>query len=621
MSQQITIPGIGDTLADNYRILEELGRGSYGVVFKAEHLGDGRVVAVKTLLPQSVLDPEVITRFEREAQLVARLNHEAIISLIDYGQKDGLFYMSMEYVEGRDLSELLKQDAPVSPDEAFEIVRQILSALDHAHQQGIVHRDLKPANILLRPGLPGQPEQIKVLDFGIAKMVHRDGEDYKTLTQAGHVLGTPHYMSPEQIAGDIVDARADLYSVGIILYELLVGQHPFEGTSSTAVMVAHLRDDPPPLPGALERSKWGEAVRAALEKQPDDRVTTAAHFLEIISREEQLMSFDTQEVTDIFNKGSFDNLGHLFQPPTTPALSTPPNFNLGQRQPERVKVNSHIPRPTSSPSFGARPVHDEGETDSTLEWSKTGEGADYEALERLRAQHTDGVPGVRDTGDFVGLELDESAFAQRSAAPAEHVIAPAPPAKTSSNKGLIAVILLLCALLVVGIAVLFSTPPPAPDNTPKPPIPTAKKVEDKPTSKPTNNAGMLPPPDDKQEVKAQPPKEDKATVPDPETEPDKIGATKPPEPPRDTTKPDKPRRKSNVTFTIEVSPPSAKAEILVGDKVKGIAAPTKKLKLPKSDDRVTIRVQAKGYVTQSQTLAPNRDRRVKFKLKATMLEL
>lgn len=465
MSQQITIPGPGDTLAERYLILDELGRGSYGVVFKARDEENGKLVAIKTLLPQSILDREVIDRFTREAQLVSRLDHLNVISLYDYGQRDNLFYMVVEYVEGRSLTQLIEQDAPLSPEDAQHYTGQILDALAHAHEQGIVHRDLKPENILLQqPSSPEGKETVKILDFGIAKLVRGDGDEFKTLTQAGHVLGTPHYMSPEQISGDEVTAHADLYSVGIILYELLVGKHPFEGTTSTAVMVAHLRDDPPPLPGALEQSKWGAAVREALEKQPFDRVASARAFLEIISREENL-----DEITSIyepsFHDGELDaTLGpgsgaHLqektrvYQPGGIPRLSAGPNT----RPPD-----SYSPKHPPMPNFGSEPVASfesqyplvDKSSETTRQWSKEHDEEGFGRLQDLRSGAA--ASASRSFDDSIAAHIpshDE---------PAPAMVAPAATAekKGSSMPLLIGVVALLALFLgLVGFVLFYEQQP------------------------------------------------------------------------------------------------------------------------------------------------------------------
>ncbi len=325
MSQQIIIPGPGDLVADRYEIVDELGRGSYGVVYRARQLDNQRMVALKTLLPQSVLDQEVVARFTREAQLVSRLQHPNLITLFDYGHSGGLFYMVVEYIEGRSLADLISHDAPIAPQAALPIMRQILEALDHAHAQGIIHRDMKPQNILLlRPDLASgrRDEVVKLLDFGIAKLVHaeHEGKDLRTLTQAGHVLGTPHYMAPEQIVGDELNHQVDVYAMGVMLYELLVGKHPFDDASnSTAVMVRHLRDDPPPLPGALEQTRWGLAVRSAMAKQPQDRLKSARAMLQLLEGPDPELDEQTRELAALPHLA----LSPPHAPPPSPGAPSP----------------------------------------------------------------------------------------------------------------------------------------------------------------------------------------------------------------------------------------------------------------------------------------------------------
>lgn len=290
MSENFSIPTPGDVIAGKYRVMEELGRGAYGVVFRAEQIGLGRSVALKTLLPAAFLQMDIVQRFHREAQLISALDHENIIKLYDYGMDDSLLYMAVEYVQGRTLGEMIKFDAPLPEEKVHEIMDQLLSALEFAHERGIVHRDLKPDNILLLRSNPEEgiaEEIVKVLDFGIAKLVRgdQDNQSLKTLTQDGTVLGTPHYMSPENIVGDTVDHKTDLYAVGIILFEMLTGKHPFEAQSPSAVMVRHLKDDAPHLPEPWTNSAFDHAIQRCLEKQPFDRVESAAEIRELLNSE------------------------------------------------------------------------------------------------------------------------------------------------------------------------------------------------------------------------------------------------------------------------------------------------------------------------------------------------
>ncbi|TXD32601.1 serine/threonine protein kinase, partial [Lujinxingia vulgaris] len=271
----------GDVIAGRYRIEEELGRGAYGVVFRAIQLGIGRAVALKTLLPGVGEEAEERQRFEREALLISRLNHPNIITLFDYGEHEGVRFMVMEYVEGKSLGDLIAERGRLSAAAARRIVDQMLDALHLAHAQGVVHRDLKPENIRILAGetMDGEGvEVVKILDFGIAKIVQPQAEVpsmLDRLTESGKAMGTPQYMSPENITGDPVTHKADLYAVGLILYEMLVGEAAFKGNTPREVMVSHVRDDAPMLPDEEELRPFARALAASLIKQPDDRVASA----------------------------------------------------------------------------------------------------------------------------------------------------------------------------------------------------------------------------------------------------------------------------------------------------------------------------------------------------------
>lgn len=290
MSSENSIFEPGEVVADRYKIGEELGRGAYGVVYRATQLGIGRDVAVKTLLPDTPVGSEEHQRFEREALVISRFNHPNVVTLHDYGEYEGVLFMVMEYVEGRDLGEVIEAEAPLDPKRVRAVTCQLLDALQFAHGQNVVHRDLKPANIKLlqNPSMEtDEDELVKVLDFGIAKIVHGEEDDsaLDTLTQTGTAMGTPQYMSPENITGDPVTHHADLYAVGLLIYEMLTGEVAFEGDDPHEVMVAHLNNPAPRLGDEPSHRPFMRAVDWALQKQPDERVATARKFREVLDED------------------------------------------------------------------------------------------------------------------------------------------------------------------------------------------------------------------------------------------------------------------------------------------------------------------------------------------------
>jgi len=263
----------GREIDGRYRIENLIGVGGMGSVYRATRVLIGDEVAIKILHTERVTDPHAAERFRREAQAAARLKHPNAVSVYDFGiSADGLQYLVMELIEGQSLREVMKQQGALSPVMAAEVTSQVCAALDEAHRQNIVHRDIKPDNITLNSTPSGL--RVKVLDFGIAKL--RD-DTASHLTQTGSVMGTPHYMSPEQCLGEELDARADIYSMGIVIYEMLCGRVPFNSPISTAVVVQHVNQPPPPLrsfdpdiPVQIET-----VVLRALEKRPDSRPQTA----------------------------------------------------------------------------------------------------------------------------------------------------------------------------------------------------------------------------------------------------------------------------------------------------------------------------------------------------------
>jgi serine/threonine-protein kinase len=239
-------PLIGQTISGKYFVHQLLGRGGMGEVYKATHLTLDKPVVLKLLKKSFLNDPSIVQRFHREARAASRLNHPNSINIIDFGQTDdGTLFMAMEYLSGRSLARVIAEDQPIPERRVVHIGAQILAALGEAHALGIIHRDLKPENAMLE-ARRDEPDFVKVLDFGIAKL-NEPGDGAGRLTQAGIVCGTPGYMSPEQVRGDELDARSDLYSVGIILYEMLTGKLPFEADTPMGLVTKHLVEAAPPL--------------------------------------------------------------------------------------------------------------------------------------------------------------------------------------------------------------------------------------------------------------------------------------------------------------------------------------------------------------------------------------
>ncbi len=256
-------------LNDRYEIHRRLARGGMAQVYLARDRSLDRPVAVKELVPEFATDPSFVERFRREAQAAANLSHPNVVGVYDWGAQDGTYFIVMEYVDGPSLSRVLRADGPFHPRRAAEIAAEVAAGLGFAHSRGVVHRDVKPGNVLLtRSG------QAKVTDFGIARALSSPDED---LTQAGSVMGTATYFSPEQAQGLPVDPRSDLYSLGVVLYELVTGRPPFTGDTPLAIAYKHVQDEPARpstlisgLPAALEA-----IIVKLMSKRPDDRYATA----------------------------------------------------------------------------------------------------------------------------------------------------------------------------------------------------------------------------------------------------------------------------------------------------------------------------------------------------------
>ncbi len=260
-----------DTLVDGrYRILERLGSGGMADVYCAEDQQLGRRVALKVLHRRYAEDEQFVERFRREASSAAGLSQPNVVAIFDRGEWDGTYYIAMEFVDGRTLKDIIRERGPAPPEAAIDVTLQILRAARYAHKHGVIHRDIKPHNVLIDPD-----GRVRVTDFGIARAGTSD------ITETGSVMGTAQYLSPEQAQGRPVDARSDLYSIGIVLYELLTGQVPFDAESPVTVALMQVSEPPmlprelvPTIPPAVEA-----VVLRAMEKDPDRRYQTADEFI------------------------------------------------------------------------------------------------------------------------------------------------------------------------------------------------------------------------------------------------------------------------------------------------------------------------------------------------------
>jgi serine/threonine-protein kinase len=275
---------LGTILAGKYRIDKRLNEGGMGSVYQGTHVLMDKTVAIKVLRPSLAADEKIVARFSREARAASRISHPNALSVTDFGEDDnGTVFLVMEFLSGRTLKQVIRDEGPLPLPRIVEIMRQIGDALAAAHTQGVVHRDLKSDNIMLLDTTTVVGDYAKVLDFGIAKINEPEGKFDGGLTAPNLVIGTPQYMSPEQCSQDSeIDARSDIYSLGVILYEMLVGHVPFSGESATIVMMKHLQD---PVPSVLEERPdvpppVGRVIARAMAKVPSNRYQNLPELIE-----------------------------------------------------------------------------------------------------------------------------------------------------------------------------------------------------------------------------------------------------------------------------------------------------------------------------------------------------
>jgi serine/threonine-protein kinase len=282
---------VGTCVAGHYQVEAILGRGGMGVVYRAVDGRTGREVAIKTLCPEGEEGAELVARFQREAEVTHLLNHPHIVEVVSMGVlDDSALFLVMELVEGESVDRLI-EDRAIGPRRALVITRQVLLALHHAHQHGMVHRDLKPENIMIvQAGQPGNTyDHVKLLDFGLVKLVDdmASGMGFEKLTRTGIIYGTPAYIAPEQALGRVLDGRADLYSLGVTLFEILTGRLPFMAEDPMDTLRMHVTVPPPKLSTMCPGAAWCTAqmehlVACALAKTPELRFDDAREMMEAV---------------------------------------------------------------------------------------------------------------------------------------------------------------------------------------------------------------------------------------------------------------------------------------------------------------------------------------------------
>jgi serine/threonine-protein kinase len=279
-------PLIGVVVAERYRIKEPIGRGGMGVVYRVEHARIGKHMALKLLTGELTRDPQQVARFKREALMVSRLSHPNTVQVFDFGASDGLVYLAMEYLKGEDLGHLIRRIGPLGVERTLKIVVQVCSSLSEAHGKGMVHRDLKPENIIVMQRQEGE-ELVKVLDFGLAKL--REGGELSDVTSRGAIVGTPYYMSPEQIRGDDVGPESDVYALGALTYACLTGTVVFDARTPMGVLTKHLTELPESpsqrFPELRIPASVSQIVMATLEKDRQRRLPSVEELQAAMIRE------------------------------------------------------------------------------------------------------------------------------------------------------------------------------------------------------------------------------------------------------------------------------------------------------------------------------------------------
>lgn len=571
------LPEIGDVLDGTYKVEKLIGTGGFGAVYLARQLSMDRKVALKILVANAMNVEEMIERFRREVMACRNLGHPNTIRIYDFRDRpDGILYYTMEYVNGPTLKDIIKEDGPLPEQRVAHILKQICKSLAEAHSFGIVHRDLKPANIMLAD-IAGETDFVKVVDFGIAKIVDDGSEDRDQLTNAGVLVGTLNYMSPEQIQGGEIGPVSDLYALGLIAIEMLMGQSVFAGTGRWEVLHKQISDEPVDIPDVVLKSAIGGVLQKTLKKTASERYASAEELLNALNslnnlKDTPLIAVDNLPVADVEPASAAPTSGpHDIQ--ANPVESEPP-------LPEPVRPNTGSMRTTTldeptgpedapvDEPFSEAPtsLHDSGVSPNPLH--DTGSQPQQPAVQTPDRQPMVSPISGQHTMQQADRQPRISPLPNQGFAPGDTDMGPAP----TSNKGLIAVAAILVILVVVGIGIATQLGGDDPVEPTDGPI-TPTKVSD-----PVANAEPTPP------------------------ELDNIIEELP-------TQDAEPEAKAVPTKTVRLLTPGVKAQVFEGEELIGETP----LRFPVGAEK-TFTLKAEGYEEQSVSLSNQSDEIVDIRL-------
>lgn len=566
---------VGHLLAGKYKIIKKIGEGGMGSVYIANQEPIDRKVAVKVLLGKLAEDEIAVKRFEQEAKAISKMQHPNTVTIYDFGKtseaEDERLYIVMEYLKGKTLTQVLRQDGVLAPHRASRIMRQVCASLQDAHAAGIIHRDLKPDNIFLTE-VGGDKDWVKVLDFGVAKLA--DSEGAGTLTQTGMIFGTPKYMSPEQAEGRPIDYRADIYALGVVLYELLVGRPPFVADTPVGLLLKHISEPPTPFgrirPDLSIDPRLEAVVMRALDKRPEGRQQMVAELAQALEPFEgrgtasiQLPLAGTGQVPLAPGMPTEVVPGQNAAGPVTPSGLQPPNH-----VPNSLSLGMPAEPPTAAGSAQLRPAD--------LMPTAAGQ-VPAQSAQMTSAGLTHPVPaaGGYETLGGVSSEISGRHLPNRGGAKS--------PAMLYGGVGFLA--------LAAGVVFFALRTADAPVVTPMAPPPPVVKTEPPPPPPPVVKTDPPPPP-----VADPPP-----TSPNPRVATDRA---KPPPPPPPPSGPKK------VRLNFESDPERA----LVTLNGRQIGHTPFFEEFLKEDDVLTFVFSKDGYERTEKTAVTSRDQTVSVKL-------